>query len=189
MPCFLFCNSWAASPSILVSGAKRRLRAPTTLSSTTTPSTLDASTEPDYYALLSLSTSASHAEIKAAYHRALLLHHPDKQAAPDRRDGAVDIDLLKRAFATLSTPELRTQYDASRVLRSSGPRPAQVISLEEFDEHDAETDGEVCWSYDCRCGGTYRITEQDMEKDQHLVGCHSCSEVVWVGYEMVEDGA
>ena len=26
-----------------------------------------------------------------------------------------------------------------------------------------------------------------MEDDRHLVGCNSCSEVVWVGYQVVED--
>ncbi|GJE89470.1 DnaJ and zf-CSL domain-containing protein [Phanerochaete sordida] len=148
---------------------------------------MDASAEPDYYAVLSLETSASTAEIKAAYHRALLLHHPDKQLAPDRREDALDLDTLKRAFVTLSTTELRTKYDTARSKPRPGPRPAQVVSLEEFTVHEDENLDDIIWSYDCRCGGAYRITEQDMEKDQHLIGCNSCSEVVWAGYEMVDD--
>ena len=159
-------------------------RAPTTCLRTTT--TLDASTDPDYYAVLSLATSASPTEIKSAYHRALLLHHPDKRNTVSSGTEVVDISLLKRAFTTLSAPDLREKYDASRNSRPSGPRPAQVISLEEFDEHAGENTDDLYWTYDCRCGGIYRISEADMEKDQHLIGCNSCSEVVWVGYEVAE---
>jgi len=61
-----------------------------------------------------------------------------------------------------------------------GPRPAQIVSLEEFEEQD-----NISWCYECRCGGTYRIREDDLERGQHLVGCGSCSEVVWVGYELL----
>lgn len=135
--------------------------------------------------MLSIETAASAAEIKAAYHRALLLHHPDKLLASDHRKDAIDLDLLKRAFMTLSTPELRAKYDAARLRPHSGPRPAQVVSLEDFTVHEDADD--IYWTYDCRCGGTYRITEKDMEKDQHLIGCHTCSEVVWVGYEVADE--
>lgn len=160
---------------------------PTNLVPVSSSATLDASAEPDCYAVLSLETSASTAEIKAAYHRALLHHHPDKQPASNRRENAVEIDLLKRAFVTLSTPELRVKYDAARARPQSGPRPAQAVSLEEFTAHEDVGSDEVYWIYDCRCGGTYHITEGDMEKDQHLVGCNSCSEVVWVGYEVANE--
>ncbi|KAI0778822.1 hypothetical protein BD413DRAFT_705714, partial [Trametes elegans] len=138
----------------------------------------------DYYDLLAVSTSASAADVKAAYHRALLASHPDKHGATLRGD--VDIGLLKQAFHTLYTPALRKEYDAARASARSagGPRPAQVVSLEEF----AETEGAegTTWAYLCRCGGQYVVTEDALESGQHLVGCVSCSEVVWVGYELVE---
>jgi diphthamide biosynthesis protein 4 len=66
-----------------------------------------------------------------------------------------------------------------------GPRPAQIVSLEEFKEEEATT-GIVSWYYECRCGGGYRISEQNLERGQHLLGCGNCSEVVWVGYELAE---
>ena len=137
---------------------------------------------PDYYAILSLSPTASSADIKAAYHRALLASHPDKQVLGSNRD--VDIGLLKDAFHTLHTPELRKAYDASRARdgNAPGPRPAQVISLEDFSE-----ESESRWTYGCRCGGTYVVTEDILDAGQHLVGCASCSEVVWVGYEVVDE--
>ncbi|KAI0066736.1 hypothetical protein BV25DRAFT_1797002, partial [Artomyces pyxidatus] len=142
----------------------------------------------DYYALLGVTRSASPASIKTAYHHALLRLHPDKQVATqqpglDAATEHIDIGGIKDAFVTLSTPALRAAYDRELGARAEpkGPRPAQVISLEEFVEAEGE------WTHACRCGGVYRITEAEMEKGQHLVGCGGCSEVVWAGYEAVED--
>jgi diphthamide biosynthesis protein 4 len=140
----------------------------------------------DYYRLLSVPRNASIAEIKLAYHRALLIHHPDKQPFMTARPylSSVDIASIKDAYTTLSSPHLRALYDAQLKDQSmpAGPRPAQVISLEEFEEGDEC----VSWCYECRCGGYYKISEEDLEKGRHLVGCGSCSEVIWVGYELAE---
>ncbi|KAI0828824.1 hypothetical protein BC628DRAFT_1417226 [Trametes gibbosa] len=140
----------------------------------------------DFYALLSVSPSATSADIKTAYHRALLASHPDKRDPAG--SNPTDIGLLKQAFNTLYTPYLRKHYDALRTAsrKSSGPRPAQVISLEEFEETE-DTSETSFWVYSCRCGGQYVVTEETLDAGQHLVGCASCSEVVWVGYELVED--
>ena len=139
-----------------------------------------------------MSTIANNQEIKAAYHRALLQSHPDKQYLNSARTRPltqdVDVDLLRRAFNTLSSQDLRRKYDSLRSSAPSGPRPAQVISLEDFTESDDGAEGGV-WTYKCRCGGLYRIKETEMECGQHLVGCSGCSEVVWVGYELAEDEA
>ncbi|KAI0368894.1 hypothetical protein BV20DRAFT_1036817 [Pilatotrama ljubarskyi] len=135
--------------------------------------------------LLSVSPSASAVQIKAAYHRALLASHPDKRDTPG--PDTPDIGLLKHAFNTLYTPSLRKEYDALRAAsgKSAGPRPAQVVSLEEFEENqDAEAS---TWTYPCRCGGEYVVTEEMLEAGQHLVGCASCSEAIWVGYELADE--
>ena len=56
------------------------------------------------------------------------------------------------------------------------------MSLEDFEEAE-----EGVWTHACRCGGTYKIIEEDMDAGRHLVGCENCSEVVWVGYELVDE--
>ncbi len=144
----------------------------------------------DYYALLGVTPSASPDIIKAAYHRSLLRLHPDKQRqATDHSSPSVNIGLLQDAFLTLSTSNQRATYDANSDLSRKAPRPAQVVSLEEFDSLDSDgSEGTVStWSLACRCGGRYEVTEDDLECGRHLVGCGSCSEVIWVGYEMVEE--
>ena len=142
------------------------------------------SPERDYYELLNVPRTASSAEIKASYRQLLLSLHPDKS---DTSKGSptptnIDIGQLKDAFVTLSSPEHRLKYDSE--LSSpldpspSRSRPALIVSLEDFNNLGQG------WAYDCRCGGQYIIGEEDMEKGVHLTACSSCSEVVWVGYEV-----
>ncbi|KAG1742725.1 uncharacterized protein EDB91DRAFT_1236880 [Suillus paluster] len=140
-----------------------------------------------FYHLLGITYDAPLSTIKAAYHKALLASHPDKRSsssAAPRVD--VDIALLKEAYTTLSNVSSRIAYDSilrnARVKISTGPRPAQVISLEDFEEAE-----EGVWTHACRCGGAYKIAEEDMDAGRHLVGCESCSEVVWIGYELIDD--
>jgi diphthamide biosynthesis protein 4 len=147
----------------------------------------------DFYQILSVSRHATPIEIKTAYHRALLLFHPDKaQAAssPSTPSELISVSLIKEAYETLSKPGERARYDAILLRKNqpTGPRPAQIISLEDFQEEEDVNDGNVSWSSRCRCGGTYRITTAEMEDGKHLVGCTSCSEVVWVGYEIQDSG-
>jgi DnaJ-class molecular chaperone len=44
--------------------------------------------EPDYYVDLGISPSASQIEIKRAYHRLAIIHHPDKKAPGQAIDAA-----------------------------------------------------------------------------------------------------
>ncbi|GLB38382.1 putative CSL zinc finger [Lyophyllum shimeji] len=142
----------------------------------------------DFYQLLAVPKDASASEIKTAYHRALLRFHPDKNRdSPHTSSESICISLIKEAYNTLSEPSRRKLYDSATRQRSAGtgPRPAQIVSLDEFEEvADNVREDEGVWQYQCRCGGKYRITGLDMEKGHHLVGCNSCSEVVWVGYEL-----
>lgn len=140
-----------------------------------------------YYEILAVDKSASLLDIKQAYHRALLASHPDKHVSGSISPSSpVNISTLKDAYTTLSSDALKREYDARQ--RSSerdikyGPRPAQVVSLEDF----TVLADEDTWVYQCRCGDSYRIDGQDMDKGKHLVACESCSEVVWVGYELAD---
>jgi len=140
----------------------------------------------DYYSLLHVTRSASPNTIKAAYHRALLHLHPDKlrQHADDPQ--LPNVGLLHDAFVTLSSATLRAAYDAQGEPSRTGPRPAQVVSLEQFDCSQRSDGAVLTWTFPCRCGGNYEVTEDDLERGLHLVGCGSCSEAIWIGYEMAK---
>ena len=139
------------------------------------------------YDLLSVPADATLTEIKSAYRRTLLNFHPDKQKGflPSESTPDIDMAVIKDAYLTLSTPHLRKQYDSNFKIHAVlvGPRPAQVVSLDDFEEEDKGGS----WRYPCRCGGVYRVTMALMESGEHLIGCGSCSEVVWAGYELQDD--
>jgi len=151
--------------------------------------------------------------VKAAYHNALLLHHPDKalsirnrnesaqniaptqnnKLSPEDEDKtrSPSIDDIQQAYSTLADPILRAEFDirlarngiTSSVAAKGSQRPAEIVS---FDEFAPEEKGEA-YIYPCRCGSVYRITEEQLEADVHLLGCQGCSEVVWVGYDVVDE--
>lgn len=119
---------------------------------------------------------------------------PDTISRSNDDHSSVDIALIKEAYKTLIDPSSRGTHDALLTREGAherGPRPAQFVSLEEFTEVTTcgqdFNDKKHEWFYECRCGGEYRMVEQDLESGRHLVGCQSCSEVICVGYELVED--
>ncbi|KIM33886.1 hypothetical protein M408DRAFT_325459 [Serendipita vermifera MAFF 305830] len=147
----------------------------------------------DLYRVLDIQRDASQEEIKQAYRRALLRHHPDKNRAAAEEvfppKSVPAIDTVREAFRVLSTLSSRQKYDAalgsqmalSQRPEVAAPRPANIVSLDDFEEKEASI-----WAHPCRCGGVFVITEDLLEQDVHLIGCDSCSEALWVGYEVHE---
>jgi DnaJ-class molecular chaperone len=66
-----------------------------------------------YYSLLNVPYSATRADIRRAYRQAMMRAHPDR-ARPDQRERAENLAKdLNRAYATLSDPKKRVEYDKS----------------------------------------------------------------------------
>jgi curved DNA-binding protein len=66
----------------------------------------------DYYSRLGVGPQASTRQIKAAYRRLALAHHPDRN-----RDHPAEAEIMKQlneAYAVLSNPAKRREYDALR---------------------------------------------------------------------------
>ncbi|KAH8117793.1 DnaJ domain-containing protein [Phellopilus nigrolimitatus] len=158
---------------------------------------MSGSASQTHYQILRISPSATQAEIKTAYHRVLLACHPDKRKVSQCNTGLVEhfsVERIQEAYRTLADLESRSAYNTSLVnsehtagQSSSGPRPAQIISLEEFTCVKEAEDSQATWTTACRCGGMYVIREADMEIERHLIACERCSEVVYVGYEVFDE--
>ena len=66
--------------------------------------------EPDYYQILGVSRDATQDEIKKAYRKLALKYHPDK-AKGDKQAAEEKFKQISEAYAVLSDPEKRKQYD------------------------------------------------------------------------------
>jgi molecular chaperone DnaJ len=64
----------------------------------------------DYYEVLGLNRDASEEEIKKAYRKLAMKHHPDRN--PDSKDGEEKFKEAKEAYEVLTEPEKRRAYDA-----------------------------------------------------------------------------
>lgn len=159
----------------------------------------------DHYTILNLPFTESpipKQQLKLAYHRALLRHHPDKTAAtpdtankPDenKNEARYTVDAITTAYKTLSTPSLRSEYNRTlRLDRLKHPDRAktdadevfhtglETVDLEDLTEHTT-ADDEMSWSRACRCGdeGGFLVTEADLDREadhgEVVVGCRGCS--------------
>ncbi len=63
----------------------------------------------DYYQVLGLQKNASEDEIKKAYRRSAMKHHPDRN--PDNKDSEERFKEIKEAYEILSDPQKRAAYD------------------------------------------------------------------------------
>ena len=65
----------------------------------------------DYYAILGISPTSSHAEIRRAFRHLALRCHPDVNRDPEATDRFQEITV---AYQTLVDPAKRAEYDAAR---------------------------------------------------------------------------
>lgn len=63
----------------------------------------------DYYSILNVSKDASEADIKKAYRKLAMKHHPDRN--PGNKDSEEQFKKLSEAYEVLSDPEKRQAYD------------------------------------------------------------------------------
>lgn len=161
--------------------------------------------EQGYYEVLSLPTTQSlrnqlnEQDIKFAYRRALLLHHPDKKSTPLPTTPSTStkptIDQITLAYKTLISPTLRTAYDRTQALKASSATLTPHPGLETVDLDDLlHDDQQNIWYRSCRCGKerAYTITEEELEMNAEegeiVTGCQGCSLWLRVTFAVAEDG-
>ncbi|KAI9810487.1 MAG: hypothetical protein M1827_006263 [Pycnora praestabilis] len=75
---------------------------------------LKKSKRKDYYKILGVDKEAGDTEIKKAYRKLAIVHHPDKN--PDNEEAADKFKEIGEAYETLSDSEKRTRYDSGEDL-------------------------------------------------------------------------
>lgn len=123
----------------------------------------------DYYRVLECERSATDEEIKRNYKRLILLSHPDKVVNEENDETFL---LIQKAWSVLKDPASRKQYDAMLTCHEhTDCLLYDTISLSGM-EFDADTG---VYSYPCRCGGTYLLSDSDSMTSNIVIGCDECS--------------
>ncbi|KAK8799721.1 hypothetical protein WA158_006269 [Blastocystis sp. Blastoise] len=122
----------------------------------------------NYYLILGVENTASFDDIKKAYRKLALVYHPDKS-----HDESLFSD-IQEAWQTLSDTKKREQYDQTFFSNINDIGISDEIKLDEF-----SFDGEN-YVFNCRCGGTYEITQQDIDEGIELIECDNCSLIIKV---------
>ena len=126
------------------------------------------------YELLECTPASSQDEIKASYHRLLLIHHPDKISNQQNYENSHSIDKflkLQSAFKILSDPSQRLSYDS---LLKQIDITNKANQLEANDEdcftkkcfmlnRDFNNNNQI-YEKKCRCGSYYKISVNDLNR-------------------------
>lgn len=153
----------------------------------------------DHYSVLALPSPVKNSNsgltqtmIKQAYHRALLLHHPDKSTKAFSVPGSTPlhtVDEITLAYQVLSDPKQRLDHDRQLVQQSPGSKPSwnntnstSLPGIDTVDLDDMTYDQEQKSFYrSCRCGKEhgFRVSESQLEEHEDageiVIGCQGCS--------------
>uniref|UniRef100_A0A803J562 Elongator acetyltransferase complex subunit 4 n=1 Tax=Xenopus tropicalis TaxID=8364 RepID=A0A803J562_XENTR len=132
----------------------------------------------DWYSILGAKPSDTQAEVKQKYQKLALLYHPDKQSADmmagQAGEGAQRFIEINQAWKILGNEEAKKAYDLQQRAELTKMWPVDNQVHWEDLSWDPET---MVYSFPCRCGGSYAMTESD-RKDVSLVNCDSCSLII-----------
>lgn len=85
----------------------------------------------DYYSVLGVKPDASQAEITKAYRSLASRYHPDKHIDNELEDLAEEkLAQINEAYAVLSNPAKRSEYDRSRLEIGSKSKPGSSTSTQ-----------------------------------------------------------
>ena len=98
--------------------------------------------ETDYYQILGVSRDATADEIKKAYRKLAMKYHPDK-AKGDKKHAEEKFKQISEAYAVLSNPEKKKEYDefGSQAFKESSPRKTSSgVSISAISSTDGISD-------------------------------------------------
>lgn len=134
----------------------------------------------DAYEVLGVPSDATNDEIRRRYLELARALHPDKASVEDKAAQTKRFVQVQWAWDVLSDPEKRKEHDLSE-------SNADSVVWREVDLDDMEFDESAgAYTTGCRCGGSYRITEDQLEEGFDATVCDGCSCVVVVLYELCE---
>lgn len=122
----------------------------------------------DYYAILRCDENSTLEEIKRNYQKLIREYHPDK----GNNFLTTEYCKIDEAWKTLRDGDTRREYDRRRL---NDRLNSQVLKYASLNKTDLDFDSEGgFYSYNCRCGGEYILTVENIGEDC-IVSCNECS--------------
>ena len=115
--------------------------------------------EEDYYKILEISRDASSEEIKKAYRKLSMIHHPDKNG--NKEESTIKFKLLASAYETLGNPDKKKLYDMGIRGGGNGSPFADFENVNPFDIFNM-----IFGSM----GGAPQQHQQQHQQQQHIHG-------------------
>lgn len=127
--------------------------------------------EVSLYEILKVSRGATTEEIKKAYQKLLLLHHPDKGG----EGNGESFMLVQAAWDRLKTEEGRRSYeDELAKLKMDVVQEQHVSEVVRADDMNWDEEASVLFM-SCRCGGRFEVSQDDVDVGVDIVPCTQCS--------------
>jgi diphthamide biosynthesis protein 4 len=126
------------------------------------------------YEVLGCHTNATYEELKRRYQELVLKYHPDKQ---ENSLPATFVEIDK-AWKILRDPEQRKLYDdqLAHIRLSEKPLIYATLTVSDLDRHEDTLN----YSYMCRCGGLYSISQTEVGLEDCFVHCEDCSLIIHI---------
>ena len=140
------------------------------------------------YDILEVEPTFTIEDIKKSYQRLRLLYHPDKkQSSRQIRSTAMDTTKqfleIQHAWEILRDPATRKTYDESLLIEETPPLIHEFIDLDDM-LYNANNQ---LFTYPCRCGDRYYLTEAELEQGYNIVCCETCSLAIKIMYNHEEE--
>ena len=145
-----------------------------------------------HYDVLEVQASVSADDLRASYLAKARKHHPDRQQQRGTEATNEEFQAVQLAWETLRDPDRRAAYDrllatagaprsaaASTQGPTQGTRPTPPVHVwMEVALGDLELgvdDDEGIYTYPCRCGEVFEVTEEDVAERLEIFPCVGCS--------------
>lgn len=143
----------------------------------------------NFYQVLDVDETADRTIIQKSYRKLALRLHPDRASTPAEAEAfTAQFVLLAEAYRTLSDSKLRGLYDACLKNREAWERSPPTINevIDLGDMVELFENEQYVYSYSCRCGQHYEITELELEQGLDVVACPGCSLYIRVTFQQAD---